>query len=128
MRPKFSVPFGRVIYQPQTRWSNQVEDAVSERCNAFAPAHRIDEHWRAYISASQHATSVIAKGKTETWQVTCSSLFLLNQSILFSVLSLVLFHHFPTLLTFSTVLSAPSGVGIGLRRLPEISLFCLPLA
>ena len=47
-----------------------MEEAVSERCEAFAAAHRSDEDRRAYISAS----SVIAKAKAEAWQTTCSSL------------------------------------------------------
>ena len=40
----------------------------------FAAAHRSDEDCQAYISASRHATSVIAKTKAGAWQVTCSSL------------------------------------------------------
>ena len=47
---------------------------VSERRKAFAAAHRSDEDCQAYISASRHASSVIAKAKTEVWQTTCSSL------------------------------------------------------
>ena len=49
-----------------------MEEAVSERCKAFAAAHRSDEDRQAYISASRHASSVIAKA--EAWQTTCSSL------------------------------------------------------
>ena len=51
-----------------------MEGAVSERCKAFAAAHRSDEDRQAYISASQRALSVIAKAKDEAWQTTCSSL------------------------------------------------------
>ena len=51
-----------------------MEEAVSERCKAFAAAHRSDEDCQAYISASRRASSVIAKAKTEAWQTTCSSL------------------------------------------------------
>ena len=51
-----------------------VEEAVSKRRKAFAAAHRNDEDRQAYISASQRASSVIAKAKTEAWQATCSSL------------------------------------------------------
>ena len=51
-----------------------VEEAVSESRKAFAVVHRSDEDCQAYISASQHASSVIAKAKAEAWQVTCSSL------------------------------------------------------
>ena len=51
-----------------------MEQAVSERHKAFTAAHRSDEDRQAYISASRHASSVIAKAKTEAWQTTCSSL------------------------------------------------------
>ena len=51
-----------------------MEGAVSERYKAFAAAHRSDEDCQAYISASQHASSVIAKAKVEAWQTTSSSL------------------------------------------------------
>ena len=51
-----------------------MEGAVSERRKAFAVAHRSDEDRQAYISASQRASSVIAKAKAEAWQTTCSSL------------------------------------------------------
>ena len=51
-----------------------MEEAVSERRKVFAAAHRSDEDHQAYISASQHASSVIAKAKAEAWQATCSSL------------------------------------------------------
>ena len=51
-----------------------MEDAVSERRKAVAvaAAHRSDEDRQAYISASQRASSVIAKA--EAWQATCFSL------------------------------------------------------
>ena len=51
-----------------------MESAVSERRKAFAAAHRSDKDRQAYISASQRASSVIAKAKAEAWQTTCSSL------------------------------------------------------
>ena len=51
-----------------------MEEAVSERCKAFAVAHRSDEDRQTYISASRRASSVIAKVKAEAWQTTCSSL------------------------------------------------------
>ena len=53
-----------------------MEDAVSERHKAFAAAHRSNEDRQAYISASRHASSVIAKAKAkaEAWLTTCSSL------------------------------------------------------
>ena len=51
-----------------------MEDAISKRRKAFATAHRSDEDRQAYISASRHASSVIAKTKAEKWQVANSSL------------------------------------------------------
>ena len=51
-----------------------MESAVIERRKAFASAHRSDEDRQAYISASRHASSVIAKAKAEAWQTTCFSL------------------------------------------------------
>ena len=56
--------------------STEVEKAFSQRRKAFAAAHRSDEDCQAYISASQRASSTIAKAKAETkaWLTTCSSL------------------------------------------------------
>ena len=71
---KFSIPFGRIKRHPKAWWSPEVESAVSERRKAFAATHRSDEDCQAYISASRHASSVIAKAKAEAWQITCSSL------------------------------------------------------
>ena len=71
---KSSISFGRIKCHPKAWWSAEVEQAVSERRKAFAAAHRSDEDQQAYISASQRALSVIAKTKTEAWQMTCSSL------------------------------------------------------
>ena len=71
---KSSVPFGCIKCHPKAWWSAEVEEAVSERRKAFAAAHRSDEDHQAYISASQRASSVIAKAKAEVWQTTCSSL------------------------------------------------------
>ena len=51
-----------------------MEGAVSVRRKAFAAAHRIDEDRQVYISAFRHASSVIAKSKTEAWQATYLSL------------------------------------------------------
>ena len=51
-----------------------MEEAVSERHNAFAAAHRSDEDRQDYISASRRASSLIAKAKAEASQTTCSSL------------------------------------------------------
>ena len=62
-----------LIRQPHTWWSVKVEEAVSVRRKALAAAHKIDEDRQAYISASRHASSVIAKAKAEAWQATCSS-------------------------------------------------------
>ena len=73
---KSSIPFGRIKRPPKEWWSAEVEEAVSERRKAFAAAHRCDEDRQAYISASRHASSVIAKAKAKAkaWQTTCSSL------------------------------------------------------
>ena len=50
-----------------------MEEAVSKKRKAFVAAHRIDKDRQAYVFASWHASSVIAKDKAETWQATCSS-------------------------------------------------------
>ena len=62
---KFSIPFGRIKCHPKAWWSAEVKEAFSERRKAFAAAHRSDEDRQAYIFASQRASSVIAKAKTE---------------------------------------------------------------
>ena len=69
---KSSIPFCLIKRQLKAWWSAEVEEAVSERRKAFAAAHKSDEHRQAYISASGHASSVIAKA--DAWQATCSSL------------------------------------------------------
>ena len=71
---KSSIPFGRIKCPTKAWWSAEVEQAVSERRKAFAAAYRSDEDRQAYISASRHASSVIAKAKAEAWQMTCFSL------------------------------------------------------
>ena len=71
---KSSISLGCIKRPPKAWWFAEVESAVSERRKAFAAAHGSDEDRRAYISASRHASSVIAKAKAETWQTTCSSL------------------------------------------------------
>ena len=71
---KTSIRFGRIKRHPKAWWSAEVEEAVSERCKAFAAAHRSDQNCQAYIFASRRASSVIAKAKAEKWQVTCSYL------------------------------------------------------
>ena len=48
-----------------------MKEAVSERQKVFGAAHRSNEDRQAYIYASQHASSVIAKPKAEVWQATC---------------------------------------------------------
>ena len=58
----------------QIFYSFRPQEAVSERCKAFAAAHRSDEDRQAYISPFLRASSVIAKAKSEAWQTTCSSL------------------------------------------------------
>ena len=69
---KSSIPFGRIKRPPKAWWSAEVEQAVSERREAFVVAHTSDEDRQAYISASRRTSSVIAKA--EAWQTTCSSL------------------------------------------------------
>ena len=71
---KSSIPFGRVGRQPQAWWSSEVQAAVDERRKRFATAHLSEEDRQAYISASRHASTVIAKAKTDAWHTTCSSL------------------------------------------------------
>ena len=51
-----------------------MEEVVSERCKAFAAAHRGDGNRQAYVFACKHASSVIATA--EAWHATCSSLSL----------------------------------------------------
>ena len=71
---KSSIPFDRIKRHPKAWWSAEVESAVSERRKAFAAAHRSDEDRQAYIFASRHTSSVIAKTKAEARQTTRSSL------------------------------------------------------
>ena len=97
---------------------------VSERRNAFAAAHRSDEHRQAYITASRRASSVIAKAKAEALQTTCSSLSPKSNTklyTLFFTLSLALLPCLLPLLISQLLFS--QGIGFSLRRLPEISLF-----
>ena len=71
---KSFIPFGCIKRHPKAWWYAEMEEAVSERCKAFAAAHRSDENRQAYISASRRASRVIAKAKAEAWQMTCSFL------------------------------------------------------
>ena len=71
---KSSIPFGHIKRLPKAWWSAEVEEAVSERRKAFTATRRSDEDCQAYISTTQCASSVITKAKTETRQMTCSSL------------------------------------------------------
>ena len=70
---KSSISFGRIKRHPKAWWSAEVKGAVTKR-RAFAAAHRSDEDRQAYITDCRHASSVIAKVKTEAWQTTCTSL------------------------------------------------------
>ena len=70
---KSSIPFGCIKRQPKARWSTEVNEAVSERLKAFAAAHRSNEDRQAYITASRHASSVIAKGVLSLSFCCCSS-------------------------------------------------------
>ena len=87
---KFPIPFGHVKCQLQAWWSPEVEEAAIERRKTFAGAHRSDEDCQAYISASRHVLSVIAKVKIEAWQATCSYLCLLNLTLNLCILFFVL--------------------------------------
>ena len=69
---KSFILFGRIKRPSKAWWSAEAEGAVSKRRKAFAAAYRSDEDRQAYISASRHASSVIAKAKA--WQATCFSL------------------------------------------------------
>ena len=71
---KSSIPFSCIKRPFKAWWSAEVEQAVSERRKAFAATHRSNEDRQACIYASKHPLSVIAKAKTEAWQMTCSSL------------------------------------------------------
>ena len=62
---KFSILFVHVQRQRQAWWSAKVDEAVIEKRKTFAAADRSDENCQAYISASRHALSVIAKAKAE---------------------------------------------------------------
>ena len=62
---KFFSLFDHVKRQFQAWWSPEEKEAVSERIKAFAAAHRSDENRQAYISASRHVSSIIAKAKVE---------------------------------------------------------------
>ena len=87
---KSSIPFGRIKHHPKAWWSAEVEEGVSERRKAFAAAHKSDEDRQAYIAASRHASSVIAKA--EAWQATCSSLSpKCNSKSVYSLLRFVAF-------------------------------------
>ena len=50
-----------------------MEEGIVKGCKPFAATHRSDEDRQAYISASRHESSVIAKDEAEAWQATCSS-------------------------------------------------------
>ena len=71
---KSFISFGSIKRHPKAWWSPEVKSEVSERCKAFAAAHKSDEDRQAYISASRRALSVNVKAKAEAWQTTCSSL------------------------------------------------------
>ena len=78
---KSLIPYGRIKRQHQVWWFAKVEKLVSKRREVFAAAHRSKEDRQACISASRHASSVIATAMPEAWQETCSSLSFLNLSL-----------------------------------------------
>ena len=117
---KSSIPFGRIKRPPKAWWSAEVEEAVDERRKTFVTADRSDEDRQAYISASRRASSAIAKTKAEAWQTTCSSLSpKSNPKSVYSLLRSIV----------GSSSSSPNsqmffyGIGFGLWRLSEISLF-----
>ena len=81
-----------------------MEEAVNERGKVFVAVHRSDEDRQAYIFASQHASSVIAKAKDKRLALLSHLNLTLNLFTLSFVLSLALFPHLPPLLTSPTVL------------------------
>ena len=75
-----------------------MEEVVNERRRAFVAAHRRDENDQAYISASRHASSVIAKAKKHSMRLAllphlnttlnlCTIFFILLLALLPSVLT-----------------------------------------
>ena len=50
------------------------KSAVRERRRARSKAHRSEAYRLRYIDASRGASSVISRGKSATWQATCSNL------------------------------------------------------
>ena len=98
--------FGCIKRQPQAWWSPEVKEAVKERQKAFSVAHSSDKNRQAYISASRHA-SIFPK-------------------LVYFLLFLLLFLLLPFLSELFQLLFF-QGVGIGLRQLPKISRFCLPV-
>ena len=71
---KSCIPFVRIKRHPKAWGPNEEEEAISERCKAFAVAHRSDKDCQAFISTSPCASSVITKAKAEAWQTTWYSL------------------------------------------------------
>ena len=70
---KCFTPFGLVKRQLQAWWTPEVKEAAGKKRKTFAAALESDEDRQAYISSSQHASSIIAKATAEAWQATCSS-------------------------------------------------------
>ena len=107
---KSSIPFSRIKRHSKAWWSAEVESAVSERCKAFAAAHRRDEDCQAYIIVSQRASSVIAKAKSLLFHPNLTR----KLYILFFALSLAALPRLPPLLT-----SPPAPLpGNRLRSMP----------
>ena len=104
---KSFIPFGRIKRYLKAWWSAEVEGAVSERCKAFAAAHRSDEDRQACITAFRRTSLVFVKAKVEVWQKTCSSLSPNSNPklyTLFFALSLALLRRLSPLLIFLLVL------------------------
>ena len=72
---KSPIPLGRIKRHPKAWWSTEMEQVVSKRHKVCAATHISDEDRQAYISASRHTSSFVAKAKAEALQATCSSLW-----------------------------------------------------
>ena len=98
---KSSIPFGRIKFPSKAFWSVEVEEIVSERCKAFAAAHRSDEDRQAYISASRQSSQRPKLRHGRRLALVFHVNLTLNLFTLFVALSLA---HLLPLLTSPTVL------------------------
>ena len=115
---KFSILFSCIKRHPKAWWFAEVEEAVSERCKAFAAALRSNKDRQAYIFAS----SVIAKA--EAWQATCSSLS--PKSVYFLFRCVTGFSSSSSSSPNFPNGSSPRKSALVYTRSTEIPLFCFP--